>query len=49
MILSSRQLRKLNFLGSLLLVDFAWQPAAKDHLLGSFGTFLDGFWLPRQF
>jgi len=48
-ILGSRQLGKFNFLGSLLLVDFAWWPAAKDHFLGSFAIFLASFWPPRQF
>jgi len=39
----------LNFLGSLFLADFAWRLAAKDHFLCGFGTFLGGFWPPRQF
>jgi len=39
-ILSGWQPRKLDFLGSLFLADFAWRPAAKDHFLGS-------FWSPR--
>jgi len=34
---------KFNFLGSLFLTDFAWWPAAKDHLFGGFGIFLGGF------
>jgi len=46
-ILSGWQPRKLDFLGSLFLADFAWRPAAKDHFLGGFGAFLGGFWPPR--
>jgi len=41
-ILGGWQPRKLNFLGSLFLADFAWRLAVKDHFLGD-------FWPPRQF
>ena len=44
-----RQPRKLNFLGSLFLADFAWRLAAKDYFFGDFGIFFGGFWPPRQF
>jgi len=46
-ILGGWQPRKLDFIGSLFLADFAWRPAAKDHFLGGFGAFLGVFWPPR--
>ena len=46
-ILGGWQPRKLDFLVSLFLADFAWRPTGKDHFLGGFGAFLGGFWPPR--
>ena len=38
------QSRKLNFLSSLCLMDFAWRLTAMDYFLDVFGTFLYYFW-----
>jgi hypothetical protein len=38
-ILGGWQPRKLDFLGSLSLADFAWRLAAKDYFLGGFWCF----------
>jgi len=42
-ILGGWQPRKLDFLVSLFLADFAWRPATKDHFLGGFGEVIP-FW-----